>query len=250
MKIVKMAGFACWMYYRLTHLRHFRREIRKYRALGDYEKEREQILNSTSDWGRQLMERYRIKLNVSGLENLPEGPVLFVSNHQGYADIPVFCAVLAGKKQAGFVAKRSLGRIPIYGGWIQDIRSVFIDRDDARSSLKTMEEGIDLLKKGFSLVIFPEGTRSRGPKLGEFKKGSLRLATKSGVPVVPVTLNGTYRIFEDHGYVKPGAEVDFHIHPAIETEGLSKAEQNGLAERVRSIILSKLEEFQQKEQAS
>ena len=86
------------------------------------------------------------------------------------------------------MAKRSLGRIPVFGEWIRDIRSVFIDRDDARSSLKTMEEGIDLLKKGFSLVIYPEGTRSRGPELGEFKKGSLRLATKSGVPVVPVTL--------------------------------------------------------------
>jgi len=247
MKILKLAGFACWMYFNLRHLRYFHHEIKKYRDIGDYEKEREQILNSTSTWGRQIMEKYRIKLNVSGLENVPEGPVLFVSNHQGYADIPVFCAVLADKKQIGFVAKRSLGRIPVFGEWIRDIRSVFIDRDDARSSLKTMEEGIDLLKKGFSLVIYPEGTRSRGPELGEFKKGSLRLATKPGVPVVPVTVNGTYRVFEANGYVKPGAEVDFHIHPAIETKDLSKSEQAGLAESVRSVILSKLEEFQAKE---
>ena len=247
MKIFKLAGFAIWMYFNLRHLRPFHYKIKKYRDIGDYEKEREQILGSTSTWGLHIMKKYRIKLNVSGLENVPDGPALFVSNHQGYADIPVFCAVLA-KKQIGFVAKTSLGKIPVFGEWIRDIRSVFIERDDARSSLKTMEEGIEFLKKGFSLVIFPEGTRSRGPKQGEFKKGSLRLATKSGVPVVPVTLNGSYNVFEKHGYVKPGAEVDFHIHPAIETKDLSKAELNGLAEKVETIILTKLEEFQTEEQ--
>jgi 1-acyl-sn-glycerol-3-phosphate acyltransferase len=246
MKIFKLAGFAVWMYFNLRHLRHYHFKIKKYRDLDDYEKEREQILNSTSTWGLCIMKKYKITLNISGLENVPEGPVLFVSNHQGYADIPVFCAVLS-KKQIGFVAKTSLGKIPVFGEWIRDIRSVFIERDDARSSLKTMEEGIGLLKKGFSLVIFPEGTRSRGPEPGEFKKGSLRLATKSGVPIVPVTLNGTYHVFEEHGYVKPGAEADFYIHPAIETKGLSKAELSGLPEKVEAIIRSKLEEFQAEE---
>lgn len=243
MKIFKNIGFAIWMYFNLRHLRPYHYKIKNFRDTGDYEKEREQILNSTSTWGLGIMKKYKIKLNISGLENVPEGPVVFVSNHQGYADIPVFCAVLA-KKQIGFVAKTSLGRIPVFGEWIRDIRSVFIERDDPRSSLKTMEEGIEFLKKGFSLVIFPEGTRSKGPKPGEFRKGSLRLATKSGVPIVPVTLNGTYQVFEENGWVKSGAEADFHIHPAIGTKGLSKAETNSLAEKVESIILKKLEEFQ------
>jgi 1-acyl-sn-glycerol-3-phosphate acyltransferase len=222
-------------------LRPFHFKIKEFRDAGDYEKEREQILNSTSVWGRGIVKKYKIRLNVSGLENVPEGPVLFVSNHQGNADIPVFCAVIA-QKQIGFVAKTSLGKIPVFGQWIRDIRSVFIERDDARASLKTMEEGAELLKKGFSLVIFPEGTRSRGPVPGEFKKGSLRPATKAGVPVVPVTLNGTYRVFEANGYVKSGVEADFHIHPAIATKDLSKAEINGLAEKAEAIIRSRLPE--------
>lgn len=242
-KIYKLICFAFWMYFNLRHLRPFHYKIKKYRDIDDYEKEREQILNSTTTWGLGIMKKYRITLNISGLENVPQGPVLFVSNHQGYADIPVFCAAIT-MKQIGFVAKSTLGKIPVFGEWIRDIRSVFIERDDARSSLKTMEEGAGLLKKGFSLVIFPEGTRSKGAHTGEFKKGSLRLAIKSGVPVVPVTLNGSYHVFEEKGYVEPGAVVDFHVHPAIETRDLSKAEANGLSERIESIILSKLEEIQ------
>lgn len=246
MKFFKLLSFGFWMYFNLRHLRHYHFKIKEYRDVGDYEKEREQITNSTSTWGRGIMEKYKITLNVGGEQNLPEGPVLFVSNHQGYADIPVFCAAIT-TKQFGFVAKTSLGKIPVFGEWIRDIRSIFIERDDPRSSLKTMQEGIDLINKGFSLVIFPEGTRSRGLKPGEFKKGSLRLATKAGVPVVPVTLNGTFRVFEENGYVKPGAKVDFYIHPAIETKGLSKAEQNELSEKVEEIIKTKLAEIQASE---
>ncbi|MDD4754423.1 MAG: lysophospholipid acyltransferase family protein, partial [Desulfitobacteriaceae bacterium] len=192
---------------------------------------------------RGIVKKYKINLNISGKENVPEGPVLFVSNHQGYADIPIYCAVFT-EKQIGFVAKTSLGKIPIFGEWIRDIRSIFIEREDPRSSLKTIEEGISLLNQGFSLVIFPEGTRSKGPQMGQFKKGSLRLATKSGVPVVPVTVNGTYHVYEDLGYVHSGASVDFHIHPAIDTKSLSKQEANNLAEKVEELVKSKLEELQ------
>lgn len=245
-RIYKLICFGFWMYFNLRHLRRFHFSIKRFRDSGDFEKEREQILNSTTTWGLGIMKKYKIALNVTGLENVPDGPVLFISNHQGYADIPVYCAVIT-MKQIGFVAKTSLGEIPVFGEWIRDIRSVFIERDDARSSLKSMEEGAELLSKGFSLVIYPEGTRSRGPIMGEFRKGSLRLGIKAGVPIVPVTLNGTYRVYEEKGYPVPGAEVDFHIHPAIETKGLSKAEANVLPEKIEEIIKTKLEEFQAKE---
>jgi 1-acyl-sn-glycerol-3-phosphate acyltransferase len=234
------------MYFNLRHLRHFHFKIKRYRDVDDYVKEREQILNSTTIWGGGIMKKFKITLNVTGLENVPDGPVLFVSNHQGYADIPVFGAVIT-MKQIGFVAKNTLGKIPVFGEWIRDIRSVFIERDDARSSLKTMEQATELLKKGFSLVIFPEGTRSKGPKPGEFRKGSLRAAIKAGVPIVPVTLNGTYKVYEAKGYPAPGAIVDFHINPAIDTQGLSKPEANALPDKVEEIILTKLEELLAKE---
>lgn len=241
-RLYKNICFAFWMYFNLRHLRPFHFKIKNHRDAGDDVKEREQILNSTTTWGKGIMKKYKIELNVSGLENIPDGPVVFVSNHQGYADIPVYGAVIS-MKQIGFVAKNSLGKIPVFGEWIRDIRSVFIERDDPRSSLKTIEEGIGLLNRGFSLVIFPEGTRSKGSQMGEFKKGSLRLATKPGIPVVPVTLNGTYHVFEEKGHVQSGAKVDFFIHPAIETKELSKQEANNLAEKVEEIIKTKLEEI-------
>lgn len=241
-KLYKNICFAFWMYFNLRHLRPFHYKIKGFRDSGDLEKEREQILNSTTTWGRGIVKKYKIDLTVEGVENIPEGPVLFVSNHQGYADIPIYGAAIPGK-QIGFVAKTSLGKIPVFGEWIRDIRSVFIERDDPRASLKTIEEGIELLKQGFSLVIFPEGTRSKGTQMGNFKKGSLRLATKPGIPVVPITLNGTYHVFEQMGHVKSGAKVNFYIHPAIETKDLAKSEANNLAERVEEIIKTKLDEM-------
>lgn len=240
-KLYKNICFAIWMYFDLRHLREFHYRIKNFRDSGDEVKEREQILKATTTWGRGIMKKYGITLKITGLENVPEGPVLFVSNHQGYADIPIYGAVIT-TKQIGFVAKVSLGKIPVFGEWIRDIRSIFIEREDPRSSLKTIEEGIELLNKGFSLVIFPEGTRSRGPEMGEFKKGSLRLATKAGVPVVPITLNGTYHVFEEKGYTQP-ATVEFFIHPAIETKDLPKAEANNLGEKVEKIIKDKLIEL-------
>lgn len=237
-KIIKNIKFGIWIYFNLLSLRQFSANMKKARESGDLGFERENILKSTSTWGRSIVKKLNIKLNVQGLENLPEGPVVFVSNHQGYGDIPMYCAAITNK-QFGFVAKEELGKIPYFGNWIRDIRSIFIKRDDARASLKAIDEGINLLNQGFSLVIFPEGTRSKGPHMGDFKKGSLRLATKPGIPIVPITINGSYGIFEEKGYAQ-SAEVDFFIHPAIETKDLAKVEANNLAEVVEKVIREKL----------
>jgi len=220
----------------LKYLTEFNREIVRARTAEDPEREREYILKATSTWGQHLVKVYGITLNVEGKENIPDhGPVVFASNHQGYADIPVTCAAL-DKFQFGYVAKSDLEKVPFYGKWIGYIRSVFIKRDDSRASLRAIAEGIDLIEKGFSLLIFPEGTRSKSSHMGEFKKGSLRLASKPGVPVIPVTINGTYRVFEDYGYIKNGIVVDVIIHPAIETKGMDKAAAGNLTAEIEEIV--------------
>lgn len=238
MNIIKNLPFALWFLGFLRTLVPLRRSIHRHVAACDYEAERKDIRKAEDLFGDALVKRAGITLRTTGLENVPAGPVVFVSNHQSYWDIPIFFASIRSLP-FGFVAKSNLAKIPGFGEWIKDVRSVFIKREDARASLRAIEEGIGLIKLGFSLVIFPEGTRGKNGMMREFKKGSLRLATKAGVPIVPVSLNGTYRAFEETGCIR-GVTIDVTVHPFIETANLSKKESGDLAERVEKIIRNDL----------
>jgi 1-acyl-sn-glycerol-3-phosphate acyltransferase len=240
--------FIVWLFAQLRELRGFRRGIAAHLAAGEDELERREILKATITWGDAIVRKLRVDLRAEGETTLPDGPVVFVSNHESYADIPLFCAVIR-TKQFGFVAKRDLSRLPVFGKWIGEIRSVFIEREDPRASLRSIEEGSELLRRGFSLVVFPEGTRGKGGPMGPFKKGSLRLATKPGVTVVPVTHMGCYGIFEESGVIKTGKSVRFHVHPPIETAGMSKQEAASLTETVERVIRGKLAEWEAEAEA-
>lgn len=220
----------------LPELKKHKKNIFKYRDFENFEKEREYILKATTAWGRRILNDLNIDLNIIGKENIPEnGPVVFVANHQGYGDIPICCAAL-DKFQAGYIAKSSLSKLPLYGEWIKNIRSVMIEREDPRAALKAIETAISFIKQGFSIVVFPEGHRSKGGEMNEFKKGSLRLATKPGVPVIPISINGTHKLFEEKGYMQGNFKVDFLIHPPIETANMSRSEASGLSKTVEDII--------------
>ena len=223
----------------LRYLKRYKKNIEDAKLSGDTEKERENILLCMKDWSPRITGALGVDLNVTGRENLPtEGPVVFVSNHQSYADILALCASI-DTIPFGFIAKEEIKKIPFYGKWLIRIRSVLMKRGDARASLKAILEGIDLINQGFSLLIFPEGTRSKGGPMIHFKKGALKLATKPKVPIVPITLNGTYRLYEETGVMR-GAHVDVIIHPAIETKDLDKQAERELSDRVENIIRSGL----------
>ncbi|MBU3109627.1 lysophospholipid acyltransferase family protein [Clostridium gasigenes] len=194
----------------------------------------------TSNWTRKLLKILNVKVNVHGKENLPKDKnVLFIGNHQGNFDIPIYISCIDIPK--GFVAKIELTKMAGVKNWMEYMNCIFMDRSSIRKAGEAIITGINSLKSGNSLVVFPEGTRSKGDKMGEFKAGSFKLATKSKVPIVPVTMNGSYKIMEGNSNKHlTSATVDIYIHPMIETATLSKEEQAELPEKVKSIIGSKL----------
>lgn len=191
-------------------------------------------------WSNSLLNIAGVKVNVHGLENLPtDRTVLFVGNHQGNFDIPIYISKIPMLK--GFISKIEVEKIPLITGWMYAMNCVFMDRSSLRKSSEAIIKGIKNLKNGNSLVIFPEGTRSKGDKMSNFKAGSFKLATKSKCPIVPVTMNGSYKIME-HGegpWFKK-ATVDLYIHPIVEVAGLTKEEEEKLPSRIQEIIASKL----------
>ncbi|MBE6052807.1 MAG: 1-acyl-sn-glycerol-3-phosphate acyltransferase [Clostridium sartagoforme] len=207
------------------------------------EKKDKLVYKTTTAWARTLLKVAGVKVTVHGLENIPKDKnVLYIGNHQGNFDIPIYISEIPGLK--GFVSKIEVKKIPGVRTWMEHMYCVFMDRGSLRKAGEAIIEGVKILKKGHSLVIFPEGTRSKGNAMGEFKAGSFKLATKSKVPIVPVTMDGSYKVMENSKskwLIKP-ANINLYIHPAIETSNLSKDEQDALPSKVHEIIKSKLQE--------
>lgn len=202
--------------------------------------ERDKLVNSVaSKWAKDLLNFAGAQVTVIGAENVPlDRTVLFVSNHQGNFDIPILLGCI--DKPKAFIAKAEILKIPMISKWMKQMNCLFLDRHDMRQSLRVMNEAADYLKKGYSMVIFPEGTRSKGNTMGEFKAGSLRIAIKANVPIVPVTIKGSFKLMEENGFLIKPAEVEMVISEPIETFDLTKEQINGLHEKVRTIISSKL----------
>lgn len=201
------------------------------------------VTKKVSDWAMDRMNDSGAKVNVYGIENLPEDKnILFVSNHQSNFDILLLLAYLPVPK--AFVAKVELEKLPFINQWMKRIHCLFMDRNDIKQSAQIIIEGIKQLKSGINMVIFPEGTRSKTGKLGEFKGGSFKLATKSKCPIVPLTIDGTRNIMEANNYrIKP-VTVNLYIHPPIDVTRLSKEEIAKLPETVRETIENDLTTFE------
>lgn len=205
---------------------------------GDFKKRDQYIHKVVTAWGKFVIRLSGAKVNVIGLENLPKNEtVVFVSNHQSNFDIPLLLSSIDVPK--GFIAKKELETWPVISSWMKLTNCVFMDRVNLRKSAQAIVEGVKILKSGHSMVIFPEGTRSKGKPVSEFKGGSFKLATKSKCPIVPLTINGTYKLLEANNNLIKGADVELIIHAPIYTNNLNEDELENLPEKVYSIISSK-----------
>lgn len=140
-----------------------------------------------------------VKLTVIGQENIPKNePVLYVGNHRSFFDIVIGYTLVPNL--TGFVAKKEMEKIPLLSNWMRKLYCLFLDRNDIKAGFKTILTGIDYIKNGISIWIFPEGTRNKDSEasLLPFKEGSLKIAEKSGCPIIPVAMHHTADIFENH----------------------------------------------------
>lgn len=147
-----------------------------------------------------------VTYEVQGLEHIPKDrAVLYVGNHRSYFDILIGYITVPGL--TGFVAKKEISKVPLLRTWMERVNCLFLDRDNIKEGLKTILEGIEKVKDGISIWIFPEGTRNESKDilaLMDFHEGSLKIAQKSGCPVIPVAIKGTPQILEEHfPFIRP-----------------------------------------------
>ena len=196
----------------------------------------------------QFMFRYLlwlagVKVTVRGQENIPaDTAVLYVGNHRSYFDILVGYTTVPGL--TGFVAKKEMERYLLLRDWMRNVNCLFLDRKDIKAGLKTILEGIEKVKAGISIWIFPEGTRNCNESeldMLEFKEGSLKIAEKSGHPVIPVAITGTADVFEAHiPFIRP-ARVIIEYGAPIYIKQLEPAQRKFAGEYTRKVIYGMLE---------
>lgn len=198
--------------------------------------ERDSIVYHTAvKWAKSLIKLTGSSVDVTGAEHVPvEGSVVFVSNHQGYFDIPLLIGYI--EKPKAFIAKKETAAIPLISTWMTHMKCVFLDRSDIRQSLKTINIAAGYLREGYSMVIFPEGTRSKKDIMNEFKAGSMKLAINTEKPIIPVTIKNSYKILEQNNFFIKPAKLEIIISAPIPTKGLSKEEKAKLPGEVEEII--------------
>ncbi len=130
-----------------------------------------------------------VKTTILGKENIPEGPCLFVGNHRSYFDILIYHNYCG--KEAGFMAKKELLKVPLLGLYMDDMGCLFLDRNDIKQGLQTINQGADYMKQGHSIILFPEGHRNQKDELLPFKEGGYKMAEKAKCPIVPVAITGS-----------------------------------------------------------
>ena len=177
-----------------------------------------------------------IKRIVIGEDNVPKDEaVLYVSNHRSIFDIVVTYPRVP--RRTGYIAKQESMKLPVISFWMVYLDCLFLDRSDIRKGLEMVLTAIDKVKNGISIFIYPEGTRNKTDKpLGEFHKGSFKIAQKSGCPIVPVVVNHTRDCFENHmPWIKKTTVVIEYCEP-IRIKELEKEDQKSIDQYVKNII--------------
>jgi 1-acyl-sn-glycerol-3-phosphate acyltransferase len=190
-------------------------------------------------WGRIQIRTTGTRVTMRGLEYLdPRRSYILVSNHQSFFDIFSLLGYLP--LQFRWIAKAELFRIPLLGWSMSRTGYIAIERDSPKKAYRSMLAAAEKVRNGVSVLIFPEGTRSRDGILQPFKKGVFLIALKSQAPILPVAIRGTRDIMRKNDWRTYPGNVEIRIFPPIETAGFSMDKEAELSERVRKTLLQHL----------
>lgn len=197
---------------------------------------------TAANWGKRFVGATGNKVKViykdkEAFDNLNGEPIVVVANHQSNLDIPLILGHLG--RPVGFIAKKEMESWPIIGTWMKFIHCLFLDRSDARKAVETMRTAVEKIKLGASVMIFPEGTRSETGEIGEFKKGSFKLAIDSGVKILPVAINGTIDVWKKgEKKIKKTDIITLYVDTPIDLKTMEKDQVKLIHEKVREIIVA------------
>lgn len=207
---------------------------------GIFEAHGKRIYQVNRLWTWLILRVAGISLKVEGLENIdPKRQYIFIVNHQSNIDIPVLVQALR-PFQLRWLAKRELLRVPFFGWAMWAAKHVTIDRSDPQDALKSLARAKERLAAGISLVVFPEGTRSRNGALQRFKKGGFLLAVQTHTPIVPIAINGSGALLPAGSWRLGSGTIQVVVERPLGVEGFRPGNLRLLSNQARDVIAGHL----------
>lgn len=192
-------------------------------------------------WAKAILWVCGVKVKIAGLEHIKDGnPNIYMVNHQSIFDIFTLLACLPANFK--FVLKQELMKLPFLGAAMKRAGYISIDRENPRKAIKSMNEAAEKIKKGASVLIFPEGTRSEDGRIQSFKPGGFHLALKAGSDIVPVAITDSHRIVRKGSLRIKKGTILMTIGQPIPTNQYSRKDMNLLMDRVRDALVNQMKE--------
>ena len=181
------------------------------------------------------------RVDIQGKENLKvNGTSVYMGTHKSYLDIVIMIMLI--DEPLIFIGKAEVDHIPFIRSWFKAIGGLPMKREDIRQSFKVILEAIGKLEAGYSVAIFPEGTRTIGTQMGEFKAGSFKLATKANVPIIPIAMQNTFKLLEEKRRIKP-ADIYVNIGKAIDVPNMTIEDKKNISRDTEDYIRQLLNEI-------
>ncbi|MGH7798681.1 MAG: lysophospholipid acyltransferase family protein [Candidatus Binatia bacterium] len=209
---------------------------------GPFDPHGKRVYRISQLWTWFILRLGGISLNVRGLENIKPGQqYIFMVNHQSNIDIPVLIQSVV-EFQLRWLAKKELLWVPFFGWAMWASKHITVDRANPLAAVKSLKRAKERIAAGISIVVFPEGTRSRDGRLLRFKKGGFLLAVQTGTKIVPVTINGSANVLPAGGWRLRSGTIEVFIDKPIAVEGYRAGKLRALTEQVRETIAARLQQ--------